>query len=147
MGKMESAMREEFLKLARREVKAAVDPVMRQVRELRRELVALRRIVGVQARALKPPDLPDVPDPADQAVEQSRFSPGLVKKLRKKLGVNQAQLARLAGVSPHTVSKWESGKSRPRGKIRATLVALRQLGKRQARQLLEEQKAAAQGKA
>jgi len=140
MGKLESAMREEFLKLARREVRAAVDPVMRQVREQRRELVALRRIVGIQAKALKPPDLPDVPDPADESVEQSRFSPWLIERLRKKLGVNQAQLARLVGVSPHTVSKWEGGKSRPRGKIRATLVALRKLGKRQARKLLEEMK-------
>jgi DNA-binding transcriptional regulator YiaG len=47
-----------------------------------------------------------------------QFSPSGIRKLRKKLGVSQKQLASLVGVSPATVVAWEGGKYRPRdGKV------------------------------
>ena len=42
------------------------------------------------------------------------FSASGIRKLRKKLGVSQKQLASLVGVSPASVVAWEGGKYKPR---------------------------------
>lgn len=39
----------------------------------------------------------------------------IVKELRKKAGIQQKELAIIAGVSPPTVSEWESNKKDPSG--------------------------------
>ena len=70
-----------------------------------------------------------------------RLSPQLIKKLRKRLNISQPELAILVGVSPAAVGFWETGKSNPRPDTKARLVALRSLGRRDARRLLEEKKA------
>ncbi|MDF9828543.1 putative transcriptional regulator [Ereboglobus sp. PH5-10] len=36
-----------------------------------------------------------------------------IASLRKKLGINQVELAQLIGVHPITISKWERGESAP----------------------------------
>ena len=47
----------------------------------------------------------------------------LIKSSRTSLGWDQAELARHVGVTPRTVSRWESGKSRPRGVAVQKLIA------------------------
>ena len=39
--------------------------------------------------------------------------PGLLREMRKKLGLIQAELARLIGVSTATITSWETGKTTP----------------------------------
>jgi hypothetical protein len=45
-------------------------------------------------------------------------------------------LARLVGVSAPAVAHWEAGDSMPTGQNRVNLVALRRVGKREAKELL-----------
>jgi transcriptional regulator with XRE-family HTH domain len=60
----------------------------------------------------------------------------LIKKLRRRLGITQSELATLVGVSHSAVGSWEYGKARPEGRNREALVALRGLGKREVRRIL-----------
>ncbi len=46
-------------------------------------------------------------------LEPTQYSPELVKKTRKGLGVSQALFARFLGVSPKTVRAWEQGVNTP----------------------------------
>ncbi len=46
-------------------------------------------------------------------LEPSHYSPQLVKKTRKVLGVSQPLFARFLGVSPKTVRSWEQGVNPP----------------------------------
>ena len=46
-------------------------------------------------------------------LEPSRYSPQLVMKTRKVLGVSQPLFARFLGVSPKTVRSWEQGVNPP----------------------------------
>lgn len=38
----------------------------------------------------------------------------MIKRKRQSLGITQAELANILGVSPSTISMWEVGKSHPR---------------------------------
>ena len=44
---------------------------------------------------------------APEEVEAARLSPGLIKKLRSRLGITQGELATLVGVSTSAVGSWE----------------------------------------
>jgi len=67
-----------------------------------------------------------------------RVSPRLIRALRNRLGISQADLARLVGVSTVAVGQWESGRSRPRSASKARIAALRSVGRREVRRLLAE---------
>jgi DNA-binding transcriptional regulator YiaG len=55
----------------------------------------------------------------DQAVSLARVrrwaSSGHAQAIRSAAGLSQGELARLIGVEPATVSRWEAGKRCPRG--------------------------------
>ena len=40
---------------------------------------------------------------------------GRLTELREEQGLSQSDLARFLGIQPSSVSRWESGKTRPRG--------------------------------
>jgi len=73
-----------------------------------------------------------------EEVKKSRFSPRLIRSLRKHLGITQKEMAKLAGVTVGAIYQWEQGIFEPRGKKRGILVALRKLGRRAVKKLLEE---------
>jgi len=68
---------------------------------------------------------------APEEVKAARVSPGLIKRLRARLGITQGELATLVGVSQSAVGSWEYAKAKPEGHNREALVALRKLGKRE----------------
>jgi len=142
MGKMEEAMRSEIARLTSKEIRATCIPLARDVRQLKRTVAHLSRVVASLEKLggeLKEKKLAQKAkleaDPAE--VEAARFSAGLIRKLRKRLGLTQAQLASLVGVSGATVTFWEQGRNRPTEANKASLVALRKLGRRDVKALLE----------
>lgn len=144
MGKLDAVLRAEITRLARKELKAVVGPLQKQVRELSRQIRGLaaqasqldRRTSRIQ-KVQQPERSADLSAPPEE-VERSRLSGGLIKKLRRKLGLTQGQLAGLLGVSPAAVQSWEQNIARPAGENRAGIVALRKLGRREVAQMLEE---------
>jgi DNA-binding transcriptional regulator YiaG len=44
---------------------------------------------------------------APEEVKAARISPGLIKRLRARLGITQGELATLVGVSTSAVGSWE----------------------------------------
>jgi len=144
MGKFEGIIKDEMVRLARREMKKSFVPLSRDVRslksvvsKLRKAVGDLRRFVAQRAKEAKGRALLEA---APEEVKKSRFSPRLMKSLRKRLGVSQKEMATLAGVSVGAIYQWEKGAFDPRGEKRRVLVALRKLGRRDARRILEEKK-------
>ena len=136
MGKMEQTLKSEITRLARKQVRAACLPLARDVRQLKRTVSALCKAVTVLAklgaelqaeRAAERSKLAVAPE----EVKAARLSPGLIKKLRARLGITQGELATLVGVSTSAVGSWEYGKAKPERRNREALVALRKLGKRE----------------
>jgi len=141
MGKMEQTLKSEITRLARKEMRATYPPLARDVRRLKRTVSALRKTVAVLARLRAELQAERAAErarlaAAPEEVKVARLSPLLVKKLRRRLGITQGELATLVGVSGSAVGSWEYGKARPEGHNREALVALRKLGKREVRGIL-----------
>ncbi len=144
MGKIESTLKSEIGRLARKEVRPALAPVneqvralSRQVRSLQNEVQRLTRTLGkVQSgRPAAPKAKLEVPE---EDLASSRMSPGLIKKLRGRHKITQQQLAALVGVSAAAVQSWEQGIARPTGENRAALVALRRMSTADVRSMMDQ---------
>ena len=144
MSTVMKELKAEISRLARREVRKALAPVQRvsaarrgQLADVRRqksalqtELKALRKAVAVAAVA-----------PEKAGPEERFWITGKgVRSLRKRLGLTQAKLGRLAGVSIQTIVNWEgtSGKvSLRRKETIARMREIRRLNKRTAAEQLK----------
>ncbi|MBM4040544.1 MAG: helix-turn-helix domain-containing protein [Planctomycetes bacterium] len=141
MGKIESVLRAEVVRLAKRQVRAACQPLGREVRALKRRVSELAKAV----RAFEPVAKEAAAKRAEEAavlqaepaeVEKARMTGGLIKKLRARLGLSQADLGKLLGVTGAAVVFWEQGRSKPAPEKKVGLVALRKLGRRDVKRLL-----------
>ena len=142
MPNLQSVLRQEIRRLARREVrseleatKKAVAQHRREIAELKRRNTALERTVSyLQSRETEQPKAePSQADPP----QGTRFSVRSLKAQRRKSGLSQKDYASLVGVSNSTIYNWESGGTKPSEKHLATLVSLIGIGKREAKKRLE----------
>ena len=146
MGKLEQTIKSEIVRLARKQLRATCVPLAREVRQLKRTVRELCRTVrplkalGAELEARRAAELAKL-EAAPEEIKAARLSPRLIKKLRQKLGISQGKLAVLVGISASAVAFWEQGKSKPRGRNKEALVALRKLGKREVKKLLADKKA------
>jgi DNA-binding transcriptional regulator YiaG len=146
MGKFEGIIKSEIVRLARREVRKISVPLSRDVRslksaasQLRKAVLTLQRITNQQQKQLEKGEMPL--QAAPEEVKVSRFSPRLIRSLRGHLGITQKELALLTGVTVGAVHLWESGQFKPSEKKKAVIVALRKLGRREVRKLVEKKSA------
>jgi len=142
MGKLEVTIKSEIVRLAKREMRKTSVPLGRDVRLLksavsqaRKAVLVLERLVAQQQKDLRRRKIPL--DATPEEVKKSRFSPRLIRSLRKHLGISQKELAILAGVTIGAAHLWEKGKFEPKDEKKAVMVALRKLGRRDVRKLLE----------
>jgi DNA-binding transcriptional regulator YiaG len=143
MGNLGVTIKFEIVRLAKKEVRKTLVPLGRDVRslkstvsQLRKTVLVLERLTTQQQNQLKKRKVPLEATPEE--VGKSRFSPALIRSLRKHLRISQKELAILAGVTVGAVAMWESGKFKPKDEKKAVIVALRKLGRRDVRKLLEE---------
>jgi len=141
MGKLEQFFRSEMVRLSKREMNRVWVPVKRDIRslkktvsQLRKTVLALEQFADRQRKQLAQEEA-QLTAPPD-TVKKSRFSPRLIRALRKRLGLSQRELAILSGVTVGAVHQWETGKFIPKEEKKGVLVALRKLGRREARRLL-----------
>jgi len=141
MGKVESSIKAEILRLAKREVRGVFLPLRREVRAMRLRLSGLAKNFALVDRVAKEKLREDESkkfqlQSSPEEVKISRLTPARIRKLREKLGLSQRELAVLAGVTIGAIGLWEKGKFRPAMNKKAILVGLRKLGKRDVKKLL-----------
>lgn len=151
MAKFESIIKSEIVRLARREVRKIALPLRKDfysmrkiISQLRRAVLTLQRITSAQQKELEKRKVPLEAEPEE--VKIARFSPRLIRSLRRRLRITQKELALLTGVTVGAIHQWESGQFKPGLPKRAIMVALRRLGRREVRKLLEEKKTQSIGK-
>lgn len=140
MPNLSSILKAEISRLARKEVKSAVNALRKTIGTHRREIAELKRQLASSKRdfrAFKKP-VRETDGGSGQA-RTRRFTATGLKALRARLGLSAADLGRLVGVSGQSIYNWEAGKALPRPAQQVALAAIRGLGKREAAKRLESE--------
>ena len=143
MAKLEMIFKSEIVRLAKREMRKVMVPLGRDVRSLKSTVSQLRKTVSLLEKVAARQESQRADErfkleAAPEETNKARLSPRLIRLLRKRLGITQKELATLAGVTVGAIFQWEKGMFDPRDDKKAVLVALRKLGRRQVKMLLEE---------
>jgi DNA-binding transcriptional regulator YiaG len=142
MPNLAHVLKAEIARLARKEVRSAVDPLKKTVVAHRSEIAALKRRIQDLERQLRRSGrsggaAKSQPLPSQAPGKDVRFSAKGLASQRRRLGLSAEKLGRMFGVSGQTVYLWEAGKARPRARHMPAIVALRTLGKKEAESVLE----------
>ena len=145
MANIMTALKAEIARIARREIRQVVVPLHKPVVATRHAVADLKRRVADlekenQRQAALLSNVPE-PAPAEEPVKAKGWISGKgILSLRRKLGLSQEAFAQLVEVSPNAVYQWEhkSGMLRLRAKTRSAVMAVRDLGAREAKAKLAE---------
>lgn len=143
MNSLTHALKSEIARVARKELKDELLALKKSAAAHRSEIAALKREVKAlqsqlkaqlraQGKAQARVQANAGQAAAEPAVRKLRFSAEGFAAQRARLGISQAQMAQLLGVSGLSVYKWESGKVRPRAAQLERIASLRGVGKREA---------------
>ena len=138
MPDIKQVLNDEIRRLARKEVKQAVLPLLKviaeqksTIRELKREIAELKK-----SAAEEKPAAPAAAAAAADEVKHRLNAAGIIR-IRTKMKLTQSEFGKLLGVSIHTVSMWELGKVSPRPNMKKMICQLRGIGKRELKKRLE----------
>ncbi len=139
-------LREEIIRLARKEVKAATAGIKKDNAKLKRTVADHKRRLAqlerdnkyllAQAKKLRE----TVVKPPDDEVEKARITAKMIKSIRDRLGLFQAEFAGILGVATNTVQFWEQKEGRltfRNPETKAAIVSLRGMTKAEVAELLE----------
>jgi len=139
---IESILKTEISRLARREVRHQTAVLHKASTNYRREIAALKRQVSQLDRALKQLSKQaqrTVPTSSpNEADKPLRFVAKGFLTLRKRLDLSAEQMGKLLDVSGQSVYAWETKRTIPRKSQLPAIASLRGLGKREVLRRLEE---------
>lgn len=135
MPNFAAVLKDEILRLARKEVRSEVETLKKASTKYRSDIVAMKRqVVALEklvARNEKKSTRAVGPEAEGEKTAKFRFSAKRLAAQRQKLGLSAAEMGMLIGVSAQTIYNWEAEKSRPRQQQLAAIAAVRKLGKRE----------------
>ncbi len=142
MSNIALALKEEIIRLSRKETRSEVDKLRKLSTQYRSEIAALKRralALEQQMSKMRKQQTGKNAGAKDETEEatKSRFTAKGFKSLRKRLGLSAAEIGYLLDVATPTVYNWESGNSSPREQQLAKIVMLRGMGKKQVNALLD----------
>jgi DNA-binding transcriptional regulator YiaG len=142
MPNLGSVLKDEVVRLCRKELRKELGPVRKITATHRRDLAALKRQLSEAQRRVQTLERQAAKSgtsrPQPVTDRPIRFVAKGLRSMRQKLGLSAADLARLLQVSEQSVYNWEAKKTTPRREQVQAIAALRGLGKREARAQLEK---------
>ena len=142
MPNIAQVLRDEILRLARKEnrnqnaaTKRAAAQHRRDIAALKRQVASLQRTVTVLAKRASRAEPVAVARSAGEP--KLRFVAKGLRSHRARLGLSAGEFGELVGASANSVYAWESGKTAPRRDQVARIAAVRLMGKREAVQQLK----------
>ena len=147
MPNLASVLKEEIARVSRKETRREIAALKKSSATHRSDIAALKRRVQElerQLRRVEQGSERSVPAAANEDSDSpsTRFSAKSMVAQRKRLGLTAAECGLLIGASAQSVYNWEEGKVRPRAQHLPAIFALRNLGRRQANEILETRTAA-----
>ena len=142
MPNVATLIKEEIIRLARKEHRAETESMKKTMNNHRTEITSLKRRMDALdriGRVLVKRVVGNDPKNEDVSEKTLRFRPGGFQKLRKKLDLSATNMAFLIGVSAQTIYHWETGKTRPKAAQLLVIAGLRRAGKRRVHNQLKAQ--------
>ena len=140
MSTLVSVLKHEITRLARKEVAAGTKVLRKANAQYRRDIAQLKRQTGALSKQVAYLERQEKKRVSKRvpvtSAEGKRFSRRGLTTHRKTVGLSAADYAKLVGVSAQTIYRWEQGKSKPRVQQLAALLAVRDLGMREAQKRL-----------
>ncbi len=143
MANLATVLKSEIARLARKEVRSETTAMRKAVSQYRTDIAELKRLTKDQQRRIaflesKEAKRSKTVKAPKEELGRVRFSAKGLRSHREKLGISAADYASLVGVSTQTIYLWEREQTKPRMSQVAALVAVRQLGVREAQRRLEQ---------
>jgi len=142
MPNIASLLKDEIVRLARKELKKETESLKRASAQYRSEIAALKRRAASLEQQLAYYEKAAAKNAAvgapPSAEKKARFTAKGFRTLRQRLGLTAEQAGTLLGVSAQTVYSWEAGNSSPREKQFSRIVMLRGMGKREVASILRQ---------
>lgn len=147
MSNVATVLKAEIARVARKEIRRETSSLKNASTTHRSEIAALKRRLFEIERELRRVGKGVQVSVASAGNEDSlekgtRFSARSMASQRRRLGLSAAECGLLIGASAQSIYNWEEGKARPRSQHLPAIFALRNLGRRQANEILETRKAA-----
>ena len=139
MPNIASILKEEIIRVARKEIRNELASLRKTVStqrsdlaELKRRALAAEKGLGALNRA-RAKQQPAVQSNAGASSEKRlRFSAKSLASNRERLGLSAEQFGLLVGVGSQSIYNWEAGESRPRDHHLAAIAELKTVGKKEA---------------
>jgi DNA-binding transcriptional regulator YiaG len=155
MPNVAKVLREETLRLARKETRVATSKLRKDSVSLKRTVADFRRRIARLEHSVRELTLSlgeqrkQAVQPSDDELKKARVSGKMVRTIRARLKLTQAELGLLLGVTPVTVWLWEKKEGRIglRGASKAAVLAARKMRRTEAAKRIEELKRAATARA
>jgi DNA-binding transcriptional regulator YiaG len=146
MPKLAEVLRGEIIRISRREARTATAGIREAKVRLTKTVADLKRkIAKLQGEnrwlmAAERKRLAQKPQIAPEITKKARLTSKGIRRLRKRLALSQAELAKLLGTSTQTVHMWETKKGplRLRGNTLAAVLSAREMGARDAKRRIAE---------
>ena len=142
MPNIATVLKEEILRLARKEIRRQTNVLKKASAQYRRDIARMKRQVsGLQRKigSLEKQSRQGTALPEAGTDEKGvRFTAKGLRSQRQRLGLSAANYGKLVGVTGQTIYSWEQETARPRRQQVARIAALRGIGKRQALARLEQ---------
>jgi len=130
-----AALREEIIRLVRKELRTETAGLKKAVGRYRSEIATLKkRLSAVEqelSRQRKENSQAAGARDANQSASKTRFSAKGFRSMRERLELSGPEVAEILKVSVQTIYNWEAGTSRPREPQLSAIGVLRKTGKRE----------------
>ena len=142
MPNIAAVLKEEIVRLARKEIRTQTNVLRKASAQYRRDIAEMKRRIAELQRKITPLQKQTLrgvsAQPAERDGEHVRFTAKGLRSQRQRLGLSAANYGKLVGVTGQTIYSWEQETSRPRKQQVANIASLRHLGKRDAFARLEQ---------
>jgi DNA-binding transcriptional regulator YiaG len=142
MPNIATVLKEEILRLARKEVRRQTRILKKASAQYRKDIAQMKRGVSDLQRRVTPLEKQALknapPQTAETEADHVRFTAKGLRSQRERLELSAANYGKLVGVTGQTIYSWERETSRPRKSQLARIASLRHMGKREARARLQQ---------
>ena len=143
MSNFASVLKSEITRIARKEIRAEVEGLKKSVSGYRSEIALLKRRAQSLEQELRRLDkslAKQAPAATDESTKTTKFSAKDLAAQRKRLGLTIDGCALLLGTAGKSIYRWETCKAQPREAYWPSIVALRNLSKEQAAEIVAARK-------